>query len=290
MKKRLLSIIALLVALMLVVLTGCEKEVERKKDDKKSKSETTENVGDENKEDDTTEAGEGNIVGEDDDNDGKKPASGANSGITSSNDFFDENAGKNDKESTDYIEDIVNDQDKYADENDMEIVESGEFIMAVRQVDANGVVSVIRIARTAEKIALFVDSPEEKMGMIIVGENIHMVMTDEKAYVTLPMEMLGVDSETLMAEFGDIFDFGGDDEEENEKIYTEVIDGVEYTVHEGEDGLKAYFIGNKVIMGETEDGGMMYIDEFSGNVPDSVFEVPSGYRELTIFEFAEMMQ
>ena len=289
MKKRLLSIIALLVALMLVVLTGCEKEVERKKDDKKSKSETTENVGDENKEDDTTEAGEGNIVEEgDDDNDGKKPASGANSGITSADDFFDDDAGKNDKEPTDYIENIVNSEDKYAADDDEEIIKSGKYIMAFRQVDVDGVVTVIRLARTDDKLAMFVDSPEEKVGMIIVGENIHMVMTDEKAYVTLPMEALGIDSAELLAEFESLSDFDG--EEEPAKVYTEVVDGVEYTVHENEEGLKSYFIGNKVIMGETEDGGMMYIDELTGTVPASVFEVPSGYRELTIFEFAEMMQ
>ena len=287
MKKRLLSIIALLVALMLVVLTGCEKEVERKKSDKKSKGETTESISEENT-DDTTEAGEGNIA-PDKDNSGKKPVSGSNSGITSSDDFFDENAGKNDKESTDYIEEIVNDQDKYADEDDIEIVKSGEFIMAVRQVDAKGVVSVIRIARKGNNMAMFMDSPEEKMGIIFAGENIHMVMTDEKAYITLPMEMLGMDSETLMAEFSDSFDFS-DAEEENEKIYTEVIDGVEYTVHESEDGLKDYYIGNKIIMGETEDGGMMYVDELSGTVPASVFEVPAGYREMSITEFAELMQ
>jgi hypothetical protein len=116
-----------------------------------------------------------------------------------------------------------------------------------------------------------------------------MVMTDEKAYITLPVEMLGMDSETLIAEFGESFDFS-DAEEENEKIYTEVIDGVEYTVHESENGLKDYYIGNKIIMGETEDGGMMYVDELSADVPASVFEVPSGYREMSITEFAEMMQ
>lgn len=292
MKKTLLSVIALLVALMLVVLTGCEKEVERKKDDDKTtKAETTEKVADEDVDTDANEEGEGNVVEEDDkDNGGKKPSTNTGSGITSSDEFFDNDAGKDDKEPTDYIEDIVNNEEKYADEDDEEIVKSGKFIMAVRQVDANGVVSVIRMARKDNNLAVFMDSPTEKMGIIFAGENIHMIMTDEKAYITLPMEMLGQDPDALMAEFNEIFAFSGDEDEDGGKEYTEVIDGVEYTVHESEDGTKTYCIGNKIIMGETSDGGMMYMDELSGDVPDSVFEVPAGYREMSITEFAEMMQ
>ncbi len=293
MKKRLLAILALLVALTLVVLTGCEKKVERKGgDDKTTKAETTEEAKNEG-DDDTTEEGEGVVVGSPEEGKDKpskpsKPESG-NSAITNSDDFFD-NTKDNDSVSQDYIEDAIENIDE-PEESLEEVVKSGEFVVAMREVAQDGTVSVMKLARKGDNIAMFADAPEEKMGVIITADILYMVFADEKAYFALPTELLGQDIEELTASFDEIFDMDStSDSEEPVKTYTETIDGVEYRVEEDADGRKSYYIGDRPVMGELEDGGMMYIDSFSGEVPDSVFEVPSGYRQMTMDEFQQMAQ
>ena len=296
MKKRLLAILALLVALTLVVLTGCEKQVERKgnDDDKTTKAEATDEVKEDNEdnegEDDTTEESE--VVSEESSEEGEdkpskpsKPESG-NSAIADSDDFFEDDKS-NDKVSQDYVEDMIENGENVDSEED--IIKSGEFVVALRQVAADGTVSLMKLARKGDNIAVFMDNPDEKMGVIVTADVMYMIFTDEKAYFSLPTELLGEDIDELTSSFDEALDLDSESDEPV-KTYTETIDGVEYTVEENEDGLKTYCIGNREVMCETEDGGMMYIDSLSGEVPDSIFEAPSGYRQLTMDEFAEMMQ
>lgn len=290
MKKRLISIVALLVALMLVVLTGCETKVERKdKEEKTTAAETTEKA-DEGNNDAASgeESGEDTTLTPDASEDGadkpSKPVSG-NSTITNSEDFF-ENTDVNDSVSQDYVEDAIEKVDE-SDEDLEEIIKSGEFVVAMREIAQDGTVSVMRIARKGDNIALFADSPEEKMGVIVTADIIYMVFADEEAYFALPTELLGEDIEELTSSFDEGFDFDSESDEAV-KTYTETIDGVEYRVEEDEDGRKSYYIGNRPVMGELEDGSMMYMDSFSGDVPDSIFEVPSGYRQMTMEEFQQM--
>lgn len=299
MKRKTLSIIALLMALMLVVLTGCEKEVKRGNDDEtekttvETKAETQEG---EKEETDSVSEDETEAVGKDEtDKPGKtdkadksdKPATKdpVEKSEEISKEFFEtsDDTGVS-EERVDAIVDSVGSDDIAVEQDDEKIVKSGEFLFVAREVDANNVVTVMKYACKGDDVAVFVDSPEEKMGVIISGDVIYMVMTDEKVYVSIPKEFLGEEADSLTEGFDDAF-IGEDDTEYKE--YTETIDGVEYNVQEDEEGNKSYSIGKRLIKHVSTDGSVMYIDELTDIVPDSLFAPPADYTEMTLAEFAE---
>lgn len=299
MKRKTLSIIALLMALMLVVLTGCEKEVKRGNDDEtekttvETKAETQEG---EKEETDPVSEEETDAVGKDEtDKPGKtdkadksdKPATKdpVEKSEEISKEFFEtsDDTGVS-EERVDAVVDSVGSDDIAVEQDDEKIVKSGEFLFVAREVDANNVVTVMKYACKGDDVAVFVDSPEEKMGVIISGDVIYMVMTDEKVYVSIPKEFLGEEADSLTEGFDDAF-IGEDDTEYKE--YTETIDGVEYNVQEDEEGNKSYSIGKRLIKHVSTDGSVMYIDELTDIVPDSLFAPPADYTEMTLAEFAE---
>ena len=264
MKKRLLSIIALLIALMLVVLTGCEKEVERKKNDKETNTETTEGVGGENT-DDTTESVSENHISMD----------RVNSAILNNNVDAHEDATVPNTDNVSGDADNGGSADAVVEvQDDEEVIKSGVYRI-VAKADMGEGVTPMEMAVKGDKIYMNVDSEMGAVAIIITRDIAYIIMHDNKVYLELDKEFLdsqGLNVNDMLA------DIQYDSEDEAlVSEYTETIDGIVYDVKEYSSGRKVYLIGKTMIKSVSEDGSAIYFEDICAEVPDSLFVPPVGY-------------
>ena len=153
--------------------------------------------------------------------------------------------------------------------------------------DANGNSITATIELGAKDGNLAMNSEEMNIGMVKKGDTIYYVMHEQKSIVKYPL------TEELQKQFAD-YDVVGNKEEIDESYVgsgKEEVDGAEYYYEEyaskDQEGAKTkyYFDGDelkylKTIVDDKEE--IMEIIEFSDNVKDSLFELPSDYSEVTM--------
>lgn len=290
MKKRFLSVIALLIALMLVVFTGCEKEVKRDTDSKKKTEATTEKKG------------EGENAGTDEGTDEgtKNPESGEETTEAKNHISMDRvnNAMLNNKVDAtvkDPKPDDNNEEDTTQDsgeedegnsgsnqvvevQDDEAVIKSGEYYI-IGKTDMDGTITPIEIAVKNDRIYMNVVTEQGSLAIIILPDGAYIIVHDTKMCIPLTkefMESQGLNVDEMMKDIQ-----MGDKNEEPVKVYKETIDGIVYDVKEYDSGNKVYFIGKTMIKSVSADGSSIYYEDIIADVPDSLFVPPSDY---TIYE------
>ncbi len=259
MNKRLVSIIALLVTLMLVVLAGCEKEVP--KTDGESTTATTTKVTE------TTEPVSNNHISMD-----RVNSAMLNNNVNAyedaqvtttvpGNDNAD--AGNGNTGATVEVQD------------DEAVIKSGVYHI-VAKADMGEGITPMEMAVKGDKIYMNVDSEQGSVAIVITSDIAYIIMHDTKLYLELDKEFLdsqGLNVDDMLADI----QYGGDDEAPSAE-YKETIDGIVYDVKEYESGRKVYLIGKTMIKSVAEDGSAIYFEDICTDVPDSLFAPPAGYE------------
>ena len=184
------------------------------------------------------------------------------------------------------------------------------------EVDASGVPSKSKLNKLVQDIvaknAIFLDgsmpvegqnvsmkmyikgekfAAEMKMGatdirVIYNKDSVKMLFPTLKYYITMPSESVGaLDTEEMMG----MLDKMASDELEYVSTTNVKIDGKNYVCETYKDGVntnKYYFDSNDnlkrmEVIDADGNADVTKFNEFSANVPDSVFNVPSGYKEIT---------
>lgn len=166
-------------------------------------------------------------------------------------------------------------------QDDAAVLASTQYMFVARIVK-DGVVKPCKVARSGSKLAMFTDFEGKQLGIVVNDTSVLWLSVDEKTYVEFTKEML---KENMSEDELAIFDGSAlNNSKVLKEITTEKADGVEYTVRVYQDGQKDYFIGKTIIKTSATDGSVMYYDSVSAVVPSSVFEVPSGYKKTTLDE------
>ena len=132
---------------------------------------------------------------------------------------------------------------------------------------------------------------EMKMGAtnirVIYGKDgVKMIFPSLKYYITMPAESVGaMDTQEMM----DMVNKMASDELKYVETTSVKLDGKDYICEVYQDGVntnKYYFDSNDNLkrMEVIDSAGAAEVtnfNEFSANVPDSIFSVPSGYKEIT---------
>lgn len=277
MNKRLFSIIALIVALMLVVLTGCEKEVPKNDGDGTTSTSviTTE----------TTEAVTENPISMDrvnnamlnnniDANVGATtPVTGENSGSGG------DNAGTTEGGSSDGGNSgsgaVVEVQDDEA------VIKSGTYYVKCKADMGNGIIPM-ELAVKGERIYMYVDSPDGAMAIVVKPDGAFFLIPATK--LCLVVDQAFLESQGMNTD--ELFDSIqlGDHNEAPVSEYQETVDGIVYDVKEYDSGNKVYLIGKTMIMSVSSDGSTIYYQDILTEVPDSLFEPPSDYEVMAYDE------
>ena len=269
MNKRLVSIIALLVTLMLVVLTGCEKEVP--KTDGESTTATTTKVTE------TTEPVSNNHISMDrvnsamlnnnvnayEDAQGTTTVPGNDNVTNGSGGNVNGGAGNGNTGATVEVQD------------DEAVIKSGVYHI-VAKADMGEGITPMEMAVKGDKIYMNVDSEQGSVAIVITSDVAYIIMHDTKLYLELDKEFLdsqGLNVDDMLADI----QYGGDDEVPSAE-YKETIDGIVYDVKEYESGRKVYLIGKTMIKSVAEDGSAIYFEDICTDVPDSLFAPPAGYE------------
>ncbi|MBO5064749.1 MAG: hypothetical protein J6D06_01375 [Clostridia bacterium] len=166
-------------------------------------------------------------------------------------------------------------------QDDAAVLASTQYMYTGRIVK-DGVVKPIKVARSGSKMAVFTDFEGKQLGVIVNENAVLMLSVDEKTYVEFTKEMM---KENMSEDELAIFDGNAlDNVKVLKETTTEKADGVEYTVRVYEDGQKDYYIGKTIIKTAATDGSTLYFDSVSAVVPSSVFAPPSGYKKTTLDE------
>ena len=175
---------------------------------------------------------------------------------------------------------------------ELDIVMSTKYYFEGRIVDADGNVSVYKIARDGRKYSAVAMAEGQEMGIISNDTEILIVSVTEKTYMSIPLSFVQENSsdDEILQSFlsGD-----GLNSQRNEvSRYTANEDGLTYDVIEYENGSKDYMYGTLLIKTTSADGSVFYYDVITTDFPSSVFMAPVGYEkkelsEVGASEFAE---
>ncbi len=302
MKKIILSIIAITVASLVFVLSGCELSFDTDVEATKSHTAIFE-ITDES----------GNIIGTEaitiSDNDIKEAEKffekfddsttapsgvsadriqqGLNNGGTSSTTGAAQTTAAGGKDNT------QKPGNNSVIQDDGQVLKSSQYMIIGRVESADGSSVPYKIARSGEKLAMYSVFNGDQIGIIILEDKVYMLSANEKVYLEVSKEL--IKENTTDEEMLDMFSGSALDRDVKvaEKT-TQAEDGVVYDVVVYETGDKDYFLGGTIIKTVATDGGVLYYDSVSAVVPSSVFAPPAGYTRQTLNEenvsdFAEIM-
>ena len=177
-------------------------------------------------------------------------------------------------------------------QDDAAVLASTQYMLTGRLVTEEGNVTPYKIARSGSKMAIFTEFEGNQLGIVVTDSSVLMLSVDEKTYIEFTKEMM---QENMTEDELAMFDGNALDANKvvKEKT-TEKADGVDYTVVVYENGQKDYFIGKTIIKSAYSDGSVLYYDGVSAVVPGSLFSAPSGYKKTTLDEegvsdFVEIM-
>ncbi len=166
-------------------------------------------------------------------------------------------------------------------QDDAAILKSTQFMITGRAV-YDGVVTPYKVARSGEKLAMFSELNGQQIGVIITEDIVYMLSVTEKTYIEITKEML---KENMTEE--ELAQFTGNSlnlEKPVKQTMNQAEDGVVYNVVLYEDGSRDYFIGGTIMKNVSPDGSVLYYDSVSPVVPASVFAPPADYKRTTLDE------
>ncbi len=169
-----------------------------------------------------------------------------------------------------------------AGQNDSQILNSTQYMIIGRE-ESNGSVIPFKFARSGEKVAVFTEYNGNEIGMIILEEKIYILSANNKMYLEVSKELLkenSSDSEILDMFTGSTFN----SDAKVIETKNQAEDGVVYDVVVYETGLRTYYLGGTIIKSVSPDGSVMYYDKVSAVVPSSVFTPPADYTRETLNE------
>ncbi len=303
MKKLSISAVALLMAALTFVLSGCDMNINL------SEEETTIPEPDTAVVEVTNE--EGTVVAtetvtmsqkEKEDSktffeaDAKKPVSGIsqnrleealkNEGVSakpSKDNKPNGNEGANQEKNPEddpYLDDMNNAEEEPVLADDGAILRSSQYLTNIRLDDGETITSY-KIARRNKNSSYTFTYEGQNIGLIFTDTKIYMLSVDEKEYVEFPKETVeeyATDEEMKLLETN-IFDF----DRKVKKTTNETVDGTKYKVIVYEDGAKDYYIGSKIM--KTVDGERtIYYDSVSAIAPNSLFAPPRSYKKAKLEE------
>lgn len=169
--------------------------------------------------------------------------------------------------------------------DDAQILKSSQYMIIGRNELKDGSVIPFKIARSGEKIAVFTEYNGNEIGLIVLEEKIYILSANNKMYLEVTKELLKDESSDA-----DIIDmFTGSTFDNDAKVIetkNQAEDGVVYDVVVYETGLRTYYLGGTIIKSVSSDGSIMYYDKVSAVVPSSVFAPPADYTRETLDETA----
>lgn len=188
---------------------------------------------------------------------------------------------KNDKtDNNDKTDAVV--EELPAGQNDAQVLKSTQY-MIIGRVESEGSSVPYKIARSGEKVAMYTDFNGNQIGIIIVEDKVYILSANDKMYLEVTKELLkeNTTDEEMLAMFS-----GSALDREAKVVQTlnQAEDGVVYDVVVYETGEKDYFLGGTIIKTVAPDGGVLYYDSVSAVVPSSVFAPPADYTRQTLNE------
>ena len=306
MKKITLSIIALILASLVFVLSGCEMSLNLKgkntedtqshtaiievTDDKgvviateavtisKEEIKKGETFFDKDKEDTTVKTGVSADRLQQAVSNNKNNVSTTASKGDSTSDKTD-SAGSNKKPEKTTASNDVGEMPYVQD--DAAVLKSTQYMITGRAV-YEGVATPYKVARSGEKLAMFSELNGQQLGIIITEDIVYMLSVNEKTYIEITKEML---KENMTEE--ELAQFTGSSLNLDRPVaqtMNQAEDGVVYNVVVYNDGARDYFIGTTIMKTLSPDGSVLYYDSVSPVVPASVFAPPSDYKRTTLDE------
>lgn len=166
-------------------------------------------------------------------------------------------------------------------QDDAQVLRSTQFMLTGRVV-YEGTVTPYKVARSGEKLAMFSEINGQQIGIIVNEDIVYMLSATEKTYIEITKEMLkeNMSEEDLANLTGSALDL----EKNIKKTMNQTEDGVAYNVVVYEDDSRDYFVGTTIIKTISSDGSVLYYDSVSPVVPASVFAPPSDYKRTTLDE------
>lgn len=299
MKKIILSIIAISVASLVFVLSGCELSFNANDEATQSHTAIIE-ITDES----------GNIIGteaitisEDELKEGENFFEKVNTsttapsgvsqdriqqGLNNGGASADKDTGKTTASKNETNKNDKNDKNDSTPEelpvgqDDAQVLKSTQY-MIIGRVESDGSSVPYKIARSGEKVAMYTDYNGNQIGIIIVEDKVYILSANDKMYLEVTKELLkeNTSDEEMLAMFS-----GSALDRDAKVIQTlnQAEDGVVYDVLVYETGEKDYFLGGTIIKTVAPDGGVLYYDSVSAVVPSSVFAPPADYTRQTLNE------
>ena len=166
--------------------------------------------------------------------------------------------------------------------DDSQILNSTQYMIIGREESDSSVVP-FKLARSGEKMAMYTEYNGNQIGMIFLEDKVYILSANDKMYLEVTKEFLkeNTDDEEMLNMFsGSAFD-------SNAKIVqtmNQAEDGVIYDVYVYENGAKSYYLGGTIIKTVSAEGGVIYYDRVSAVVPSSVFAPPADYTRKTLDE------
>lgn len=306
MKKITLSIVALILASLVFVLSGCEMSLnlkDKKPEDTQSHTaiiEVTDDKGvviateavtiskeeikkgetffDKDKEDTTIKTGVStDRLQQAVSNNKNNVSTTASKGDSTSK--KPDSAGSNNKPEKTTVPNDIGDMPYVQD--DAAILKSTQYMITGRAV-YEGTATPYKVARSGEKLAMFSELNGQQIGIIVTEDVVYMLSVNEKTYIEITKEMLkeNMTEEELSKFTGSALDL----DKPVKQTMNQAEDGVVYDVVLYEDGVRDYFIGSTIMKTVSPDGSVLYYDSVSPVVPASVFAPPSDYKRTTLDE------
>lgn len=166
--------------------------------------------------------------------------------------------------------------------DDSQILNSTQYMIIGREESDSSVVP-FKLARSGEKMAMYTEYNGNQIGMIFLEDKVYILSANDKMYLEVTKEFLkeNTDDEEMLAMFsGSAFD----SDAKIVKTMNQAEDGVVYDVYVYETGAKSYYLGGTIIKTVSADGGVIYYDRVSAVVPSSVFAPPADYTRKTLDE------
>ncbi len=166
--------------------------------------------------------------------------------------------------------------------DDSQILNSTQYMIIGREESDSSVVP-FKLARSGEKMAMYTEYNGNQIGMIFLEDKVYILSANDKMYLEVTKEFLkeNTDDEEMLAMFsGSAFD----SDAKIVKTMNQAEDGVVYDVYVYETGAKSYYLGGTIIKTVSAEGGVIYYDRVSAVVPSSVFAPPADYTRKTLDE------
>lgn len=166
--------------------------------------------------------------------------------------------------------------------DDRQILGSTQY-MLIGRVEAEGRSTPYKIARSGERVAMYTDYNGNQLGIIILEDKVYILSANDKMYLEVSKELLKENTDD--ADMLDMFT-GSALDRDSKVVQTlnQAEDGVVYDVVVYETGEKDYLLGGTIIKTVAPDGGVLYYDSVSAVVPSSVFTPPADYTKQTLNE------